>query len=459
MENMENMDQKSLYYLEKAPVSKAIMHMVVPMMLSFIATLIYNITDAFFIGKLNNTAMMAAVTLALPFSCVLMAFGHLFGVGSGTYVSRLLGEQRIDRAKQVSSINFWSSILMGIILMAICLPLLSPILGLLGADGETFIYTKNYILMFVIASPFVIASISLEEAVRAEGAATASMIGMILGVIVNIILDPIFIFVFHLDVMGAAIATVLGNLVSVVWYIYYLQKKSSVQSVSIKEFKPSKEIYRNIFKVGISAFFQDGFMVITSLLFNNYSMLYGDNVVAGFGISQRIIQIVDFISMSFAMGAVPLIAYAYSAQNNERLMEIIKKTILYMLGIILTLAAVLFVFKSKVIGIFSIDPKVIDIGQRILLAQLCSTVFVAFSGIITGIFQAFGTGVQSTVMSVLRGILFIPILIFGNIIFAVNGVIWAMTISEGITALVGIILWMGIREKIVKHLLVIEHAL
>lgn len=452
---MENMNQKSLYYLEKAPVSKAIIHMVVPMILSFIATMIYNITDAYFIGKLNNTAMMAAVTLALPFSSVLMALGHLFGVGSGTFVSRLLGEQRVDRAKQVSSVSFWSSILTGVIFMAICLLLLTPLLGLLGANGETFTHTRNYILMLVIGSPFIIASISLEEAVRAEGASTASMIGMISGVIINIILNPIFIFVLHMNIMGSALATVLGNLVSVVWYIYYLQKNSSVQSVSMKEFKPSKEIYINIFKVGVSAFLLDGFMVITSLLFNNYSMLYGDNVVAGFGISQRIIQIVDFISMSFAMGAVPLIAYAYSAKNNDRLMEIIKETIVYMLGIILFLSAILFTLKAQVIGIFSIDPKVIDIGQRILFAQLCSTVFAALSGIFTGIFQAFGTGVQSTVMSILRGVIFIPILIFGNVIFAVNGVIWAMTISEGITAVVGIILWFKIREKILNHFFLI----
>lgn len=453
---MENMNQKSLYYLEKAPVSKAIIHMVVPMMLSFIATLIYNITDAYFIGKLNNTAMMAAVTLALPFSSVLMALGHLFGVGSGTFVSRLLGEERIDRAKQVSSINFWSSILIGIFFMAICLPLLSPILGLLGATGETFLHTKDYILMFMIGSPIVIASISLEEAVRAEGASTASMIGMIGGVIINIILNPIFIFVLHMNVMGSALATVFGNLGSVVWYLYYLQKKSDVQSVSIKEFKPCKEIYANIFKVGVSAFLLDGFMVITGLLFNHYSMLYGDNVVAGFGISQRIIQIIDFISMSFVMGAVPLIAFAYSAGNNERLMEIIRKTILYMIGVIIILSTILFLFKSQVIGIFSMDPKVIDIGQKILFAQLCSTIFAAFYEIFMGIFQAFGVGVQSTLMAVLRGILFIPILILGNILFAVNGVIWAMTISEGITAFAGIILWIGIRKKILKHLLVIE---
>lgn len=448
MENIENTDQASLYYLEKAPVSKAIMHMVIPMMLSFIVTIIYNITDAYFIGKLDNTAMMASVTLALAFSCLLMALGHLFGVGAGTYVSRLLGEGNTERAKIVCSINFWSSILTGIIFMGLCLPLLSTLLQLLGAKGDTLLYTRNYILVFVIGAPFVIANLSLEETVRAEGASTASMIGLISGVVVNIILDPIFIFLLHLDIMGAALASVLGNVVSVVWFIYYLQRKSAVQSVSIKDFKPSKEIYEIIIKVGISAFLLDGFMVITTLLFNNYSMLYGNSVVAGLGISQRVIQIIDFVGMGFAMGAVPLIAYSYSAKNQERLRQIIKTTVLYMMGITLGLSVILFGLRSQVIGIFSIDPEVIAIGQTILFAQLCSTIFAGLAALFTGIFQAFGSGVQSTVMSSLRGIVFIPILIFGNLLFAVNGVIWANTISEGLTCLVGLILFLGIWKRV-----------
>nr|WP_042334624.1 MATE family efflux transporter [Desulfosporosinus meridiei] len=449
MESIEKIDdQASLYYLKEAPVSKAIMHMVIPMMLSFIVTIIYNITDAFFIGKLDNTAMMASVTLALAFSCILMALGHLFGVGAGTYVSRLLGEGNSERAKRVCSINFWSSILTGIIFMALCLPLLSPILQLLGAQGDTLLYTRNYILVFVIGAPIVIANLSLEETVRAEGASTASMIGLTAGIVVNIILDPIFIFLLDLDIMGAALASVLGNMVSVAWFIYYLQRKSTVQSVAIKNFKPSKEIYKNIIKVGISAFLLDGFMVITTLLFNNYSMLYGNSVVAGLGISQRVIQIIDFVGMGFSMGAVPLIAYSYSAKNRERLRLIIKTTALYMVGITLGLSLILFALRSQVIGIFSIDPEVIAIGQTILVAQLCSTIFAGLSALFTGIFQAFGTGVQSTVMSSLRGVIFIPILICGNLIFAVNGVIWANTISEGLTCLVGLILFLGISKKI-----------
>lgn len=460
VESIEKIDdQASLYYLKEAPVSKAIMHMVIPMMLSFIVTIIYNITDAFFIGKLDNTAMMASVTLALAFSCILMALGHLFGVGAGTYVSRLLGEGNSERAKRVCSINFWSSILTGIIFMALCLPLLSPILQLLGAQGDTLLYTRNYILVFVIGAPIVIANLSLEETVRAEGASTASMIGLTAGIVVNIILDPIFIFLLDLDIMGAALASVLGNMVSVAWFIYYLQRKSTVQSVAIKNFKPSKEIYKNIIKVGISAFLLDGFMVITTLLFNNYSMLYGNSVVAGLGISQRVIQIIDFVGMGFSMGAVPLIAYSYSAKNRERLRLIIKTTALYMVGITLGLSLILFALRSQVIGIFSIDPEVIAIGQTILVAQLCSTIFAGLSALFTGIFQAFGTGVQSTVMSSLRGVIFIPILICGNLIFAVNGVIWANTISEGLTCLVGLILFLGISKKLIEVLMKYSHPI
>ncbi|WP_270566105.1 MATE family efflux transporter [Clostridium beijerinckii] len=447
MENTENIDEKSLYYLEKAPVTKAIIHMAIPMILSSITSVVYNIIDAFFIGKLNNTAMMAAVMLALPFSSVLMALGQMFGVGSGTYISRLLGEGNTDDTKKVSSINFWSSMLMGIIFMMICLPFLSSILPLLGASGETLQHTRNFIMILVIGAPVIIVNMALESAVRAEGASTVSMTGTIGGIIVNIILNPLFIFVLNMNVMGSALASVCGNIASISYFIYYLQKKSTVQSLSIKYFKPSKKIYGEIFKVGVSALLLSGFMVIIGLLFNNYSMIYGDNVVAGFGVAQRVVQIVDCIGMGFAMGVVPLIAFAYSANNQKRLMEIVKKTILYILGLTLVIGAVISIFRIQIISLFSIDPEVITIGEITLIAQLSSTIFAALCEFFTGIFQAQGAGVQSNVMAAVRGVLFIPILIVGNLIFAVNGVIWAMTATEGLSCLIGIALWLGIRRK------------
>jgi Na+-driven multidrug efflux pump len=193
---LAQLEKDSVYYLEKAPVPGAIAHMAIPMILGMAVNMIYNIIDAFFIGQLNNTAMLAAITLALPFVSILMGIGQIFGIGGSTYISRLLGERNREGAKKASSVNFYLSLSSGIVFMLVCLPLLSPILHVLGASGENLRYTRDFILAFAIGSPFVITHFTLSETVRGEGASTQSMIGMILSVVINIILDPIFIFLF-----------------------------------------------------------------------------------------------------------------------------------------------------------------------------------------------------------------------------------------------------------------------
>jgi putative MATE family efflux protein len=319
---MKNTQNNAMYYLEKAPVARAIAHMAIPMILGMIVNMVYNITDAYFIGKLENTAMLATITLALPFTTILMALGELFGTGGSTYISRLLGEGNTTGVKQASAVNFFLSLGSGILFIGICLPFISPILKLLGASGETFLHTKDYILAYAAGVPFVIANFTLGQTVRGEGAAKESMIGMIISVIVNIILDPVFIFLLGLNVMGAAIATVIGNVAAVIYYVWYLAKKSSVQSVDIKDFKPSREILSNIFKIGVSAFLLSCFLIVTCLMFNNHAMLYGDYVVAAFGVANRVCQISDFICMGLYMGVVPLIAFSYAANNTERLNKV-----------------------------------------------------------------------------------------------------------------------------------------
>lgn len=437
---MNTAEKKSTYYLESAPVPKAIRHMAIPMILAMVINTIYNIIDTYFIGLLNNTSMLAAVTLALPFTTILMAIGDIFGTGGGTYISRLLGEKNISELKRVSVVNLYSSFMAGILFIIICIPFMPSILWLLGASGETLEHTKDFILVFLIGSPFVIANFILGQTVRAEGAAKESMIGMIISVIVNIILDPIFIFLLNMDVMGAAIATVISNIVSVAYYMYFLNEKSDIQSINIKYFKPSKEIYTNIFKVGISAFLLAFFLIISSLLFNNYAMKYGDYVVAAFGIAQRVVQLSEFIGMGLFMGVVPLIAFTYAAKDYDRLRDVIKTTSVYLIRITVGIGLILFFFREYVISLFSIDPNVIETGENVLIAMLISSLFAACSGLITSIFQALGEGGQSTIMSVARGILLIPILLIANNLFQLSGVILSLPLSEIIAFIIGIIL-------------------
>ncbi len=443
---MESKD--AMYYLEKAPVPKAIAHMAIPMILGMVVNMIYNITDAYFIGRLNNTSMLASITLALPFTTILMALGELFGTGGSTYISRLLGEKKIDYVKKVSSVTLYLSLISGLLFMLLCIPFLSPILKLLGATGETMLHTRSYIIAYTIGSPFVVANFTLAQMVRGEGASTESMIGMIISVVINIILDPVFIFFFHMDVMGASVATVIGNICAVVYYMYYLEKKSPAQSIRLKYFKPNPTILFNIFKIGISALLLSGFLIVSSLMFNNYAVLYGDQVVAAFGVANRVCQISDFIGMGLYMGVVPLIAFSYASNNTERLNRVLKTTAFYLVTIISVIAALLFVFRTQVLELFSSDESVIEVGVIILTALLFSTLFAGISGLLTSMFQAFGKSIQSTIMSVSRGIALIPIIIIGNSLFQLNGVIWSMTASELCACFIGLLLWFGCKKEI-----------
>ena len=445
---MEKTNDSYSYYFEEAPIPKAIAHMAVPMMLGMSINLLYSIIDAFFIGKLNNTAMMTAVTLALPFTCILMAIGNIFGTGGGTYISRLLGEKNLEDAKKISSVCFYLSLLAGFIFILLATPLLNPILQILGARGDTVSFTQRYIMVFIIGSPFVIANFTLEQIVRAEGASKVSMNGMVISVIINIILDPILIFTCHLGIAGAALGTIIGNIGAVIYYVYYLKNKSETLTISLKTFKPTLTICNNIFKIGITAFLLDGFLMVSSLLLNNLSARYGDYAVAGFGISLRLVQLSEFIGMGLYMGVVPLIAYAYTAKNIKRMKKVISTTTSYILILTMSISLIIFIFRNPIYHLFSKDVNVINTGIYILIAMLISSLFAAITGIITGIFQAIGRAKEATIMSMAQGILLIPIMVSGNYIFGLHGLIWSTTVTEVLTCLLGLSLWVNFRRNI-----------
>lgn len=443
----ETLDESQKYYFEEAPVIRSIFHMVLPMLLSMIATLVFNMTDGYFIGMLDNTQMMAAVTLALPISAAQMALGNFFGTGGGTFISRLLGEGNLVKSKTVSATSFYLSLLSGIVFAIIAIWAMPSMLRLVGATQSAWQYTQNYLTVLVLSSPFIIPAFTLEEIVRAEGASKVSMMGMLAGVTFNLILDPIFIFYFKLDIVGAALATVVGNVVMTATYMYYLNSKKSSLSIRMSDFSKEIAILKEMAKTGFSALLMNLFLVAICLIFNQYASPIGDHFIAGFGISQRVVQLADFIGMSFAMGSVPLIAYAYASGNHKRLKALVKTSAGLLLGITAVISLLLIVFSTGVIGLFTKDPIVIEIGQRILMAQLASTLFAGISSLLTGLFQAIGSGVASTIMAAARGVIFIPVIYLGNLMFGMDGVIWSMTTSEIMATAIGIGLLIGLRVK------------
>lgn len=267
------------------------------------------------------------------------------------------------------------------------------------------------------------------------------MIGMMISVGTNIILDPILMFGFHLDIRGAAIATVLGNAAAVVYYIVCIWRADNQLSVLPKYFRLEKQMLKEIFSVGLSAMLLDILLIISNLMFNYYALKYGDYVFVGFGISQKLVQVVDLIGMGLYMGVIPLIAVAYGAGNELRMKEIIRKTSLYLVLVITCLFILLFTCRNFIVHSFSNDPDVIHTGAYILTVQLCSSFFAAGAGLLTGTFQAKGEGTPAVIMSVMRGLILIPEIVLGNYLFKVNGVIFSLLVAEIISCITGFILY------------------
>jgi putative MATE family efflux protein len=439
MENFnENSDQ---FYLEKASIPKAIMHLSVPMMLGMSVSVIYNIINAFFIGLTHDTTMLSAITFGLPVMTLLIALGSIWGVGGGTYISRLLGAKETEKIKKVSAFVLYGSMVFGAIVAALCIIFINPITNILGADLEAFQATKNYILFLFIGTPFLVANFTLEQIVRGEGAAKESMYGMLIGTITNLIFDVLLILVLNLNVIGAALSLAISNLCSLIYYVWHLQKNSENIDLSIKYFSWDKKIVKQVFSIGISDFLMTSFLIISSLLLNNYAVHYGDDVIAAFGVSLRIVQLPEFLCMGLFMGIVPLLGYSYGAKNKKRLGSAMKQTAMAIGLIVCVFSSLVYIFRNDVLKLFTSNESLIGIGIYILSVMLISTIFNGFTGLITSYFQATGKAKQAIIMSISQGTLFIPTIIVANSVLGLHGVIFSMPIAEFLTFLLGILLF------------------
>ena len=440
------------WYLSAAPIVRALVHLCVPMAAAMIVGAVYNLINAGFIGSLHNTALLAAITFGTPILGLVMAVGGVFGVGGGAQISRLMGAADHDPAaaggiKRVSSFAFWGSILAGAVLGGAGL-LLHPLVSLLGADAAAAAATRSFVAVMLAFVPVLAAAFCLEQLVRAEGAARQAMIGLIGSAIANLVFDVLFILVLHWGVAGAALAIGLSNLAVVVYFAAWLTRHSEHVSLAPRWFTLARSVWKPVFGVGVGELLQSAFMICTVLVLNNLAAGYGDGPLAAMGVAVRIAQIPEFLIMGITLGVLPLLAYSYGKGDRSRLTAALRASAVAVGGISIFFATVVLIFRDQVFTAFVTDRSVLSIGVSILAAQLVAMIANGFTGLITSLFQAAGRAAAATVMSVSQGVLFIPIVLLGNLWLGLPGIIWALTVTEGLVLLVGLSMLLASRRAI-----------
>ena len=343
---------KKMELLGSAPIPKALLALGLPTMTGMLINALYNLVDTYFVGGLG-TDQMGAVTVAFPLGQIVVGLGLLFGNGAAAYLSRLLGRGDKDTANKVASTALYSSVLIGGIVILCFVIFLEPILRQTGAIESVMPYAVTYTSIYITFSIFNVFNVTMNNIVSSEGAAKTAMCALMAGAILNVVLDPIFIYILNFGVAGAAIATAISQIVSALIYLFYIFRKKSVFNFRIKECCFSKEIMSEILKIGIPTMV---FQLLTSLsisMINNAAKEYGGSVLAAMGPLTKIMSMGSLIVFGFLKGFQPIAGFSYGAKKFDRLQEAIKTSILWstIFCVIFGLAAA--VFSTDIMSLFT----------------------------------------------------------------------------------------------------------
>lgn len=430
-----NEQNKKIELLGHAPISKALFALGLPTMIGMMINALYNLADAYFVGGLG-TSQMGAISVAFPLGQVVVGLGLLFGNGAASYLSRLLGHGDTGTADKVASTALYSSLSIGALMIIITNITLEPVLKLLGATESILPYAMTYAGIYVTSSIFNVFNVTMNNLVTSEGAAKTTMFALLVGAALNLILDPIFIYVLNQGVAGAAIATAISQIVSATVYLSYIFSKKSVFSFDIRACCFSKEIMSEVLKIGIPTLI---FQLLTSLsitLINMQAKPYGDSVIAGMGAVTRIISMGSLMVFGFIKGFQPIAGYSYGAGKYQRLQEAIKTTIIWSTIFCAVYGLTMALFAASIISQFTKDDMgMIDIGQKALRANGLSFLLFGFYTVYSSLFLALGKAKAGFILGICRqGICFIPIILILPTVWGSAGILYAQPLADIISA-------------------------
>lgn len=407
MKNNMSPDEK-YQMMTQAPVEKLIWTLAVPTIISMLITSVYNMADTFFVSKISTSAS-AAVGVAFSLMSIIQAIGFTLGMGSGNYISRLLGQKNRQHAEKVAATGFFTALFLGVVLAIVGLIFLDPLVYALGATPTIAPHAKDYIKYILLGAPYMTASFVLNNILRYQGSAFFSMIGIGIGGIINIVLDPILIFSLNMGTAGAALATIISQFIS-----FSILYRNSAKGGNIKirfcNFTPKWAVYKQILKGGMPSFYRQSLGSVAMICMNFSAGVYGDAAIAAMTIVTRVFQFVILIMIGFGQGFQPVCGFNYGAKLYDRVLRAFWFSVKVSAIFLVTMAAIGFVFSDKIVSAFrKEDLDVIAIGSRAFKFYCIAFPLSSWVVMTNMLLQTIGKATGASIISVSRqGLFFLP---------------------------------------------------
>ena len=416
-------------YLTQAPVHRVIITMAIPTIISMLVTGLYNIADTFFVGKIDTQAT-AAVGVVFSLMFFVQAMGFFFGHGSGNYISRELGARRHENAVKMASTGFFSSFLVGVIVLILGEIFLTPLSLMLGSTPTILPYTEDYMQVILLGAPFLTSSLTLNNQMRLQGNAKFAMFGIVTGAVLNVILDPILIFTCGLGVSGAAWATVIGQAVSFV-ILFLMTRRGENIAIHFRNFSPSLQRYKEIFYGGSPSMMRQGLACVATMSLNLAAGAYGDSAIAAMSIVGRIAMLSFAVVIGLGQGFQPVCGFCYGAGLYDRLKEAYRFTVIIGTSFLIVICIIGWIISGSLIGVFRDDPKVIAIGVVALRWQLCTFPLNSLILASNMLAQTCRKPWRANILAAARqGLFFIPLIFILPSYFGLLGVEMCQAVSD-----------------------------
>lgn len=446
MENNETMD-----VFQHTPVPKAVLQNALPAMVAMLMVLIYNLADTFFIGQTHNDILVAAVSLATPVFLIFMAVGTIFGMGGTSVISRAMGERKYDYAKKVCSFCMWSCVVVGVALSAGFLLFMDQILALVGASAETWEPAKIYLTIVSLGGPFVLISNCYSNVIRAEGRSTQAMMGQLLGNLLNVVLDPIMILGLGWGIAGAAVATVIGNIVGAGYYLLFFLRGKSALSIHPKDFTLREQVCSSVLVIGIPASLGSLLMSVSQIIVNSRMSGYGDMAVAGIGVAMKVTMMTGMVCIGFGQGVQPLLGWCVGAKHWDRFKKVMRFSLIFALILSAAMTGVCYLCANEIVNVFLTDIAAYDYAVKFVQILLTTSFLFGMFYVLTNALQAMGAATPALIVNLSRqGLIYIPALFILQEALGATGLVWAQPaadlLSTGLVAILYVLTMRKLKE-------------